>query len=189
MINKDMGAIPNRESASDDCGQEAKKMLSEVRRIIYRLELEDIEPIYIKRHIFDEGSDNLRDFMVERIGRKDEYQKLVDILEEEVQKEAIRQKEEQDKAKMWTSMAEAVREAVRKELDVINAYPRMEGQIVKRGIECFYCGRSGHIARNCFQRKDKDGKNNLNKRLNSYHFEEDNKVFKHIGCSKRIRLR
>ncbi|EQB60919.1 hypothetical protein NAPIS_ORF01509 [Vairimorpha apis BRL 01] len=79
-----MGAIPNRESASDDYGQESKKMLSEVRRIIYRLELEDIEPIYIKRHIFDEGSDNLRDFMVERIGRKDEYQKLVEILEEEV---------------------------------------------------------------------------------------------------------
>ncbi|EQB59757.1 retrotransposon-like family member (retr-1) [Vairimorpha apis BRL 01] len=31
-------------------------------------------------------------------------------------------------------------------------------------------------------------KNNLNKRFNSYQFEEDNKVFKPRGCEKRVRL-
>ena len=36
---------------------------------------------------------------------------------------------------MWISMVEPVRETVKKELDVINRYPRREGQIVKRGRE------------------------------------------------------
>ncbi len=65
MINKYMGATPH-ESTREDCGQEARRLLKEVRRIVYELEMKMMQPEHMKLEMFRRGSEDLKNFIVKR---------------------------------------------------------------------------------------------------------------------------
>ncbi|EQB60316.1 hypothetical protein NAPIS_ORF02093 [Vairimorpha apis BRL 01] len=70
MTSTEMGAIPNRELTRVNWGQKAKKLLKEVKRITYKLDLEGFDPATWKYRIFIEGSEELKDYMVEKISKE-----------------------------------------------------------------------------------------------------------------------
>ncbi len=76
MINKYMGATPKEESTSEDCGQEAKRIMKEVRRIIYEVDMEMILPECKKLEIYRRGSEDLKNFIVDEISREDGDEKI-----------------------------------------------------------------------------------------------------------------
>ncbi|WUR03781.1 pol polyprotein [Vairimorpha necatrix] len=83
MINKYMGAIPNRELTSVGCGQEARRLLEELKGIVYGLILSDYDfEKNVKKEIFDLGTDELKEFMVKNIKIGDHWKVMETKLEE-----------------------------------------------------------------------------------------------------------
>ncbi|WUR02937.1 reverse transcriptase [Vairimorpha necatrix] len=103
-----------------------------------------------------------------RESTKDNWSLIIKEIEKEVRKDELKKKEEEDESKMMEIIAESVRGTVREELANRGALGKIREETTRvRSRDCFYCGRFGYMARDCFVRKRKE-EDNENKHFNKY---------------------
>lgn len=143
MLSTNIGAIQTFELSSDDCGQEAKRVLEELEILTYAMDLEMKEEELWKKEIFERSNRALKILMVRNLSKEE---KLEDLRKKLIMK--VREKEEKNKKakelqelteKLITTVKEAMRNNKRKERASI--------------MKCFYCDRPGHGSRTCFREK------------------------------------
>ena len=158
-----MGTIRKVKLSNDYCNQEAKRVSEELEILMYALDLENVEKEHWNKEIFDRASGSLKIFMVRNLSKEKNIEELRKML-------LLRVREEKEiRAKEYQGLTEKVLSTVR---GVMSMYKREgRGAVVK----CFYCDKPGHVTRNCFLRKAKEGYNYNNKNdLKYFNFSGEN---------------
>lgn len=109
MLSSYMGAIQKYELSSDDCSQEAGRLLNELDIIMYSLDLEGAEKPEWKKRIFEKASEGLKIFMVRNVGKEE--------TEEEMREKLLvlckQEEEKRRKDKEYKEMLEAITNTVK----------------------------------------------------------------------------
>ena len=184
MTSTEMGAIPNRELTRVDWGQKAKKLLKEVKRITYKLDLEGFDPATWKYRIFIEGSEELKDYMVEKISSQEGYFKILEKLEEDIVREEKNKREEESRKEMLEVISANIRESILRDLNMREPIGRTPRQEIRRGRDCYHCGKFGHMARDCYSR-NRDKEEN-NKKFNSFGVLDFEKKFDRYTLKEKV---
>jgi hypothetical protein len=74
MLSTNMGAIQTVELSSDDCGQEAKRVLEDLEILMYALDLERVEEDLWKKEIVERSSRELKIFMVRNWSKEEKIE-------------------------------------------------------------------------------------------------------------------
>ena len=127
------------------------------------MDLENVEKEHWNKEIFDRESGSLKIIMVRNLSKEKNNEELRKML-------LLRVREEKEtRAIEYQGLTEKVLSTVR---EVMSMYKREgRGAVVK----CFYCDKPGHVTRNCFLRKAKEGYNyNIKNDLKYFNFSGEN---------------